>query len=80
MSIPESWRYNGEVWRIYTLCNGMYEEVEVSPTFSQVPKAKLYEFLAAARQNEMQAERDCRAWVKSLTMGGEGLEPATSSV
>ena len=80
MGIPEFWRYNGEVWRIYTLCNGMYEEVEVSPTFSQVPKAKLYEFLAAARQNEMQAERDCRAWVKSLTMGGEGLEPATSSV
>ena len=64
MGVPEFWRYNGEVWRIYALQGDRYEEVEVSPTFPQVPKAKLYEFLAAARQSEVSAERSLRSWVR----------------
>lgn len=48
MGVPEFWRYNGEVWRIYALLNGEYQEVDVSPTFPSVPKVKLYEFLALA--------------------------------
>ncbi|MEM8504425.1 MAG: Uma2 family endonuclease [Cyanobacteria bacterium P01_D01_bin.1] len=65
MGVPEFWRYNGNIWRIYTLQNGIYEEVEVSPTFERVPKAKLYEFLAVARQSEAEAERNLREWTRS---------------
>ncbi|MDY6938992.1 MAG: Uma2 family endonuclease [Cyanobacteriota bacterium] len=66
MGVPEFWRYNGEVWRIYALCEGEYREMEMSPTFSQVPKAKLYEFLATARQDEVEAELMLRKWVRSV--------------
>ncbi len=66
MLVPEFWRYNGEVWRIYVLRNGEYQEVEVSPTFPQVPKVKLYEFLATARQDEVEAELALRQWARSL--------------
>ena len=64
MGIPEFWRYNGEVCRIYCLQGSAYEEVEVSPTFANAPKTKLYEFLAQARNSEAQAERSFREWVK----------------
>jgi Uma2 family endonuclease len=67
MRVPEFWRYNGEVWRIYALQNGEYQEIEVSPTFPQVPKIKLYEFLATARQDEVEAELALRQWARSLT-------------
>ena len=67
MGVPEFWRYNGEVWRIYVLRDGKYEEVEVSPTFPLAPKVKLYEFLATARQDEVEAELALRKWVRSLT-------------
>lgn len=66
MGVPELWRYNGEVWRIYQLEGSTYKEVETSPTFTFVPKTKLYEFLAVAKNNEMQADRDLRTWVQSL--------------
>ena len=66
MGVPEFCRYNGEVWRIYALCEGEYREMEVSPTFSQVPKVKLYEFLATARQDEVEAELMLRKWVRSV--------------
>lgn len=66
MGSPEFWRYNGETWRIYRLQNSRYEEVEKSPTFASVPKPKLYEFLATALMSEMQADRELRAWVRSL--------------
>jgi Uma2 family endonuclease len=66
MGVPEFWRYNGEVWRVYTLQNGTYQETDVSPTFPQVPKHKLYEFLATARQDEVEAELALRQWARSL--------------
>ena len=65
MGVPEFWRYNGKVWQIYVLQSGQYVEVETSPTFAQVPKIKLYEFLATARQSEVKAEQDFRKWVRS---------------
>ncbi|NEQ51753.1 MAG: Uma2 family endonuclease [Leptolyngbya sp. SIO3F4] len=67
MGVPEFWRYNGEVWRIYVLRNGAYAEVEVSPTFPLIPKVKLYEFLATARQDEVEAEVALRQWTRSIT-------------
>lgn len=67
MRVPEFWHYNGEVWRIYGLRNGDYQETDVSPTFPQVPKIKLYEFLATARQDEVEAELALRQWTRSLS-------------
>ena len=66
MGVPEFWRYNGKIWRIYYLKGGVYEEVGLSPTFEWVPKTKLYEFLSTARQDEVKAEKDLREWVKSI--------------
>ncbi|MGF1496125.1 MAG: Uma2 family endonuclease [Elainellaceae cyanobacterium] len=65
MGVPEFWRYNGETWQIYQLREQGYEEVETSPTFPLVPKTKLYEFLAQARQDEVEAELSLRNWVRS---------------
>ncbi|MEM1254545.1 MAG: Uma2 family endonuclease [Cyanobacteria bacterium P01_H01_bin.21] len=66
MGVPEFWRYNGEVWRIYALQDDEYGEVGASPTFPLVPKVKLYEFLATARQDEVEAELALREWVKTI--------------
>lgn len=71
MGIPEFWRYDGETWRIYCLQGSAYAEVERSPTFPNMPKAKLYEFLAAARLSEIKADRALREWIRgSLGRGG----------
>ena len=64
MGVPEFWRYNGEVWRIYQLENGEYQERETSPTFTGVKKKDLYRFLAEAQQDEMEAERNFRTYVR----------------
>ena len=66
MAVPEFWRYNGEVWRIYQLQAGEYQEMETSPTFPFVPKEKLYEFLALAQQDEVAAEQMLREWIRSI--------------
>lgn len=66
MGVPEFWRYNGETWQVYQLQNSGYGELQRSPTFPQVPKTKLYEFLATARMSEMRADRELREWLRSL--------------
>ncbi len=66
LGIPEFWRYNGKIWRIYRLENKVYREVETSPTFPMVAKAKLYEFLAQAKLDEVDAEINLRQWLQSL--------------
>ena len=66
LGIPEFWRYNGQIWRIYQLQGQQYQEVEASPTFPNLPKGKLYEFLALAQQDEVEAEQQLRAWLRSL--------------
>lgn len=55
IGVPEFWRFNGKVWRIYQLREGVYVEVEVSPTFPQVPKQCLYDFLIQAKEDEIGA-------------------------
>lgn len=65
MGIPEFWRYNGETWKIYQLQGKNYQDVDRSPTFPTVPKSRLYEFLAQAKQDEAEAELTLRAWVRS---------------
>jgi len=71
MGVPELWRYNGEVLRIYKLRDGGYIEVENSPTFPDwVSKTKLYEFLEASLTDEMDAERDLRSWIQQIMANG----------
>jgi len=62
IGVPEFWRFNGKVLRIYQLQEGVYVEVEVSPTFPQVPKERLYVFLDQAKEDEIEATRSLRAW------------------
>jgi Uma2 family endonuclease len=67
LGVPEFWRYNGQVWKIYQLQNaGQYQEVEVSPTFPNVPKERLYQFLVEAREDEIGAEVNLRKWIRDL--------------
>jgi Uma2 family endonuclease len=62
LGVPEFWRFNGKVWRIYQLQEEVYVEVEVSPTFLQVPKERLYRFLEEAKEDEIAAMQSLRAW------------------
>ncbi len=64
MGVPEFWRYNGRLWRIYQLENQSYSETETSAIFPFVTKDVLYQFLAQARQDEVAAEQTLRAWVR----------------
>jgi Uma2 family endonuclease len=70
MGVPEFWRYNGRVWRIYQLESGTesdsYVEVDASPTFPMVPKEMLYEFLNQANLDEVAAEQWLRRAVQEL--------------
>jgi len=71
MGVPELWRYNGEVLRIYQLQDVRYVEVENSPTFPNwISKTKLYEFLEASQTDEMDAERALRSWVQQQVRNG----------
>ncbi|PLS67636.1 MAG: Uma2 family endonuclease, partial [Cyanobacteria bacterium M5B4] len=66
LGVPEFWRYDGQIWRIYTLENGTYRELENSPTFPNVPKLWLYEFLVAAREDELAAMRELQRRVRAI--------------
>jgi hypothetical protein len=70
LGVPEFWRFNGKVWRIYQLQESVYVEVAVSPTFPQVPKERLYTFLEEAKEDEIEAVRSLRLWW--LQLGGRG--------
>ncbi|MEO0395689.1 MAG: Uma2 family endonuclease [Cyanobacteria bacterium P01_A01_bin.137] len=67
MGVPEFWRFNGNVWRIYQLQTGEYVELESSPTFPMVEKERLYQFLATCLQDEVEAEINFRTWVREQT-------------
>ena len=62
LGVPEFWRFDGKVWRIYQLQEGVYVEVEVSPTFLKVPKDRLYSSLEEAKEDEIEAVRSLRTW------------------
>jgi Uma2 family endonuclease len=66
LGVPEFWRFNGKVWRIYQLQESVYVEVAVSPTFPQVPKERLYTFLEEAKEDEIDAVRSLRLWWMQL--------------
>lgn len=60
LGVPELWRFNGKVWRIYQLQSGVYVELESSPTFPTVKKDQLYSFLKAAKEDEVEAVAQLR--------------------
>ncbi|MDZ8066513.1 MAG: Uma2 family endonuclease [Nostoc sp. DedQUE08] len=65
MEVPEFWRYNGSVLRVYTLADGQYSEVETSPTFAPVSVKEIPRFIQEAKKNgEIDTTRAFRAWVQ----------------
>lgn len=64
MGVPEFWRFDGEQWRIYQLQGQNYVELDRSPTFPIVEKPDLYRFLEECQQDEIEAERNFRAWIR----------------
>ncbi len=66
LGVPEFWRFNGKIWRIYQLQEQVYVEVEVSPTFPQVPKERLYTFLEQAKEDEIEAVQNLRSWWQAI--------------
>jgi Uma2 family endonuclease len=66
LAVPEFWRFNGQILRIYQLQQGEYVEIDRSPTFPQIPKEWLYEFLATAKQKERLAVNELQLrWQKN---------------
>ncbi|MGD1911339.1 MAG: Uma2 family endonuclease [Rivularia sp. (in: cyanobacteria)] len=65
IGIPEFWRFNGSVLRIYVLNDGQYIEVEQSPTFPGVAVKEIPRFIQETKINgEMATTRAFRAWVR----------------
>lgn len=65
MGVPEFWRFNGQVLRIYQLQDQAYTEVEISPTFPIISKEQLYEFLTNCKLDEVEASRTLRSQIKN---------------
>jgi Uma2 family endonuclease len=65
MGVPELWRYDGRKWRVYQLQGDIYQESDRSPTFPEIEKADLYQFLDEAQQDEIEAEQAFRARVRA---------------
>lgn len=65
LGVPEFWRFNGRVWRIYQLQEKVYVEVPQSPTFPEVGKENLYNFLALAKEDEIEAVQLLRQWMQT---------------
>jgi Uma2 family endonuclease len=61
LGVPEFWRFDGSVLRIYQLQEVQYVEVDRSPTFPMMPKQWLYDFLQQAQEDEVAAVRRLRS-------------------
>lgn len=70
MGVPELWRYNGRIWRIYQRQGSHYAEVEHSPTFPWVEKMQLYRFLEQCQRGEVAAEKNFRKWMQERKKAG----------
>src|SRR4028119_1381505 len=63
MGVPEFWRYNGTVLRVYRLENGEYKECSTSPTFTPVSVTEIPRFIQESRKvGEIACTRAFRAW------------------
>ncbi|MEB3247779.1 MAG: Uma2 family endonuclease [Merismopediaceae bacterium] len=66
LGVPEFWRYNGQALQFYCLQDGIYQEVETSPTFSFPLKERFYQFLQDCFVDEIEGEKQLRAWVREI--------------
>ncbi|MFN6559038.1 MAG: Uma2 family endonuclease [Nostoc sp. ChiSLP01] len=65
MGVPEFWRYNGTVLRIYTLKNGQYSQSESSLTFAPVVVTEIPRFIRESKKiGQIAATRAFRSWVR----------------
>lgn len=65
MGIPEFWRYNGRVLRIYSLEEEQYVECSTSPTFTPVRVNEIPRFITQSRKiGEIASTRAFRTWVR----------------
>ncbi|WP_414576013.1 Uma2 family endonuclease [Anabaena sp. CCY 9402-a] len=65
MGIPEFWRYNGTVLRIYTLVENQYSEVELSPIFAPVLVRAIPRFIQESeKMGQLAAKSAFRTWVR----------------
>jgi len=72
MGVPEFWRYNGSVLRVYTLESGQYSETQTSPTFAPLSVKEIPRFIQQARKDgEIATTRAFRAWVRQKISGKE---------
>jgi Uma2 family endonuclease len=65
LGIPEFWRYNGTLLRVYTLSGNKYTEVENSPTFTSVAVKDIPRFIQESKKiGQIAAKRNFRDWIK----------------
>ncbi|MBW4554438.1 MAG: Uma2 family endonuclease [Trichormus sp. ATA11-4-KO1] len=65
MGIPEFWRYNGSVLRIYALSGNQYLEVELSPTFTPILVKDIPRWIQESKKiGQLAAKNAFRVWVK----------------
>lgn len=65
MRVPEFWRYDGRVLRIYTLDKEQYQLCENSPTFAPVAVSEIPQFIQKAKKiGEVAMVRSFRTWVR----------------
>ncbi|WP_193196676.1 Uma2 family endonuclease [Nostoc sp. MG11] len=70
MGVPEFWRYNGSVLRLYALEGGQYSETQTSPTFTPLSVKEIPRFMQQAKKDgEIAATRAFRAWVRQKISG-----------
>jgi Uma2 family endonuclease len=65
MEIPEFWRYNGSILRIYRLELGQYVQRNNSPTFAPIAVTEIPKFLQQSRKvGEITCTRNFRNWIR----------------
>ncbi|WP_026734417.1 Uma2 family endonuclease [Fischerella sp. PCC 9605] len=65
LGVPELWRYDEGVLRIYQLQQGQYVECSDSPTFAQLPLNEITRFLEESQRiGVMGMTRNFRNWVR----------------
>ncbi|OBQ23533.1 MAG: hypothetical protein AN488_05200 [Anabaena sp. WA113] len=65
MGIPEFWRYDGTILRVYILANGQYSETQTSPTFAVIPIKEIPRFIEESKKiGQIAVTRAFRTWVK----------------
>ncbi|MBW4668742.1 MAG: Uma2 family endonuclease [Cyanomargarita calcarea GSE-NOS-MK-12-04C] len=65
IGIPEFWRYDGTVLRVYNLSEGQYSEVQISSTFATVAVKEIPRFIQESKKNgERAITHAFRVWVR----------------